>query len=524
MVKIKKEPTYYKKIDNRLALKIQSQRIILLYKQLPLALIGESIAATLLCIVLWRIIDHTLLIGWLLFISVGSTLCRGILIYQFFTRKEALSDETGLQLYSIGIVFTAAAWGFAGYFLMPDEGIFHQTFLVFMLIGLSAAANTVYSPIFSLYAFFLGVMITPFIVWLLLHGGLYVWLGFSSFIYIGLMLSTSYNTGKLINSSLKLRFEYSELSLMQKRLEKKIRQRSHALKESLGITTSILESASDGILVVNLNKEIKYYNHKFLEMWGFTPELIASYSHNDANAINFVINQINKPNEFVERINYLYNHPEQESIDELEFKDGRIFERHSMPQKLDDTIIGRLWNFRDLTEHKRMGQRIAHEATHDALTGLPNRTLLNDRIYQGISCAKRFQSSLTVLYIDLDNFKDINNNFGYAHGDMVIQDITSRLTSCIRENDTLARFGGDEFIVLILTQAPQDILNIVERIYDCMKKPMKIGSHEITVTVSIGISMYPKDGKDPSTLLVNADKAMMKAKKQGRNQYQLYTP
>lgn len=507
--------------DPVLSKKIKAQQIKLLYEQLPPALFGESVAATVLCIALWNKTNHYLLIGWLLFIYFGSAFWRSILVYLFKTKHSLLSHDNWLKFYVVGVFFTGAGWGIAGGGLMPPEGFVQQTFVMLMIFGVTAAANTLYSPILSVYTFFLIIALAPLSIWLLTHGGLYVLLGFLSFIYFAVLLSTAYYTNKLILSSLVLRFKNINLGSIKKLLEKKVAERTNELKESLAITKSAFESTADGILMVTLDNKIKFYNKKFLDMWGFTSEFIKTTD--DEKAIQHVMNQLINPDEFVSRINDLYLNPNQDSFDELHFKDGRIFERYSKPHKLDHKIIGRVWTFRDITERRKMEKKIAYQANHDALTGLPNRTLLNDRIHQGITYAKRFHSNLIVMFIDLDNFKDINDNLGHGAGDILLQETALRLEECIRESDTVARFGGDEFVLLFLFKnGKEEIKTIVNKIHDSLKTPIQIGGHEVVVTVSMGISIYPRDGQDPSTLLKNADVAMYKAKKKGRNYYQLY--
>lgn len=513
-------PNSNENLDLLLDEKIHIEQISLLYEHLPFALVGEAIVATFLCIALWGVLDHKLLISWLISVYLGCTLCRCITVYFFNVRKTALSYPGWLNIFTLGVFISGLTWGFAGGFLIPNEGMVYQTFVVFMLFGITAAANSIYSAKWGIYALFLITAISPFVIWLFLQGGVYILLGFSSFIYIGVMLSTSYYTNKLLYSSLALRFKNIDLDVMQKLLEKKITDRTYELKESLALTKSILESTVDGILVVNLDSKIQYYNQKFLTMWGFTEELIKS--SDDSSLINFVKSQIVNYGEFVERIDYLYLHPEQSSFDEIQFKDGKVFERYSTGNKLDNTIIGRVWSFRDVTERKKMEQEIAFQANHDSLTGLPNRMLLNDRIYQAIAYAKRFQTSLTILFIDVDNFKYINDTKGHGAGDKLLKEIATRLKGCLRENDTIARFGGDEFVILVLTKIHDEIMKVIEKIYKCVSCPIKMGTMEVPVTISMGISIFPKDGVNPSQLLKNADLAMYKAKGLGRNSHQFY--
>lgn len=166
-----------------------------------------------------------------------------------------------------------------------------------------------------------------------------------------------------------------------------------------------------------------------------------------------------------------------------------------------------------------------HLATHDLLTGLPNRQLLNDRLGQTLLQSQRYKRLFAVLFIDLDGFKTINDSLGHDYGDELLQMVSERLKNCIRTADTLGRLGGDEFIIL-LTELHQinALTNIGNNILDVFLKPFVLRGHELYVTTSIGIAIYPHDGADIKTLLKNADAAMYVAKAHGRNNFAFYTP
>lgn len=179
----------------------------------------------------------------------------------------------------------------------------------------------------------------------------------------------------------------------------------------------------------------------------------------------------------------------------------------------------------DVTERKWMEEKIKHMAFHDSLTSLPNRILFNDRLTLALAHAHRNKEMLAVLFLDLDRFKSINDTLGHTAGDLLLHEIANRLKSCIREEDTVARFAGDEFTLLLsgINEA-EDVHSIARKILDAIRQPLMIREHELYITASIGIAIYPNDGEDAETLLKNADTAMYHAKEQGRNNYQFYTP
>jgi diguanylate cyclase (GGDEF)-like protein/PAS domain S-box-containing protein len=180
--------------------------------------------------------------------------------------------------------------------------------------------------------------------------------------------------------------------------------------------------------------------------------------------------------------------------------------------------------FHDITQQKLAAQQIEHLAYHDLLTGLANRRLLQDRIDQAIGSAVRRNTNIAVCYLDLDHFKDVNDSLGHQAGDLLLQLVSRRLLSCIRTEDTLARVGGDEFVIMLNDIADsENATAIAQKIIHEIAIPYTIGNEDITVTPSIGISICPQDGWDSETLLKHADSAMYQAKQSGRATYRFYT-
>jgi diguanylate cyclase (GGDEF)-like protein/PAS domain S-box-containing protein len=178
----------------------------------------------------------------------------------------------------------------------------------------------------------------------------------------------------------------------------------------------------------------------------------------------------------------------------------------------------------DLSHNKQAQERLNHLAYHDALTDLPNQGLFKDRLKQAIALSRRSDQMQAVLLLNLDRFKQINDSLGYTAGDRVLQSVAQRLTSCVRDSDTVARFGGDEFAVL-LTQIPrqQDAANTARAIKEVLDQAFIHDEQELFISSSIGISLYPDDGRDTPTLLKSAGAALERAKEQGGNTYQFYT-
>ncbi|MBD9425056.1 EAL domain-containing protein [Pseudomonas sp. PDM15] len=186
-------------------------------------------------------------------------------------------------------------------------------------------------------------------------------------------------------------------------------------------------------------------------------------------------------------------------------------------------ISGAVVVFHDVSEARAMAMRMAYLAQHDPLTRLPNRVLLSDRIAQAISLAERSGNAIALMFLDLDHFKHINDSLGHAAGDQLLQIVAQRLSACVRSTDTVSRNGGDEFVVLLAEgRDMQDASVIAHKIIAALSAPYSIDQHELHMTCSIGISVYPADADSAEGLLKNADTAMYHAKEVGRNNYQFF--
>src|SRR6266545_877826 len=181
-------------------------------------------------------------------------------------------------------------------------------------------------------------------------------------------------------------------------------------------------------------------------------------------------------------------------------------------------------NYRDITQRKATEKQLEYQAYYDALTGLPNRLLFRDRVVTALAQAQRSRRALAVMYLDLDHFKLVNDGLGHSVGDKLLWQVAERLQGCVRASDTISRLGGDEFTLLFNEVASSDsIAGLARKILQSLARPFRVDGHELFVTASIGISLFPNDGSDVEVLLKSADSAMYRAKELGRNQAQLFT-
>ncbi|TAF44234.1 MAG: bifunctional diguanylate cyclase/phosphodiesterase, partial [Oscillatoriales cyanobacterium] len=423
------------------------------------------------------------------------------------------------------------------------------------------------------------------------------------------------------------------------------------LERSLSLLQATIESTADGILAVDSQGNIVTFNSKFAQMWQVPDFLLDSRSNNQV--LGFGINQLKYPETFLKRSQELSDVPELESYDIIEFKDGRIFERYSLPQRTGGKISGRVFSFRDvterlraeealrkseerfnlltratndavwdldlvneelwwseefnklfghkvynnqsiklgfwsdkihpeerekvienfnktlagdaqywleeysfrcadgryvfvldrgyiirnesgkavraigtmmdITERKQAEEIIRYQAVYDQLTGLPNRILFNQRLSASLKQLKNSKKILAVMFLDLDRFKKINDTLGHAAGDRLLEIFAARINDTLQGNDTVARWGGDEFTVLLPDiNSPEDAVKTAQRIQESLKPVFKLEEQSLHITSSIGIALYPDDGEDAETLVKNADAALYRAKERGRNNYQFY--
>ena len=305
-----------------------------------------------------------------------------------------------------------------------------------------------------------------------------------------------------------------------------ITERKHA-EEALLFKTALLEAQSettiDGILAVDESDNVVLANKQFGLNFGIPDALLSG--RDDLIVRQHVANKVENPDAFIERIKHLTSHRDEKSRDELRLKNGKVFDRYSAPLvDSQSRYRGRIWYFRDITDHKLAEERVQFLAYYDALTGLPNRALLQDRLAKALAAARRQEHMVAVLFLDIDRFKDINDSLGHSVGDLLLQKIAERLKTWGREQDTVARLSGDEFVITLthIKDVP-DAAIATERLMDALTAEFILEGQSLSIGCSVGISLFPEHGTDFETLIKNADAAMYSAKNNGRNNFRFFT-
>jgi len=286
-----------------------------------------------------------------------------------------------------------------------------------------------------------------------------------------------------------------------------------------------LNSISDAVISTDMSGNVDYLNVAAESMTGWSKE--EAYGHSIGEVMQIITGKTREsvPNP----VELVLQRDEEMALAMgtiLIHRDGReaAIEDSAAPiHDVNGKIVGAVIVFHDITAAQSMVTKMKHLAQHDSLTNLPNRVLLDDRVTQAIALAKRRGTQLALLFLDLDNFKHINDSLGHAIGDKLLQTVAQRLCACVRHADTVSRLGGDEFVILMTQdKQAQDATLTADKILAALAMPYSIIEHDLHVTTSIGISIYPADGQDAGVLLKNADIAMYHAKKKGRNNYQFF--
>ena len=295
---------------------------------------------------------------------------------------------------------------------------------------------------------------------------------------------------------------------------------SQQLQNRLRLASQVFENASDGIVVTDVEGVIQFANPAFLQSTGYSLEEVLGMTMR-------ILKSDKHENDYYQKM--------WSSLKENGQWKGEIWNKRKSGEVYPEwLVVNAIKNdlgqvtlysgiYRDLSERMKYEEQIKYQAYHDGLTGLPNRRAFYEKMHECILMAKRYQHIVAIMFVDLDGFKSVNDNFGHDIGDLLLKETGKRLQECVRETDIVARMGGDEF-TLILPEivANRDANQVAKQIKRVLSETFELNGHSITISSSIGISIFPDDGDDEEVLVKKADGAMYKAKQAGKNTYRVH--
>jgi diguanylate cyclase (GGDEF)-like protein len=299
-------------------------------------------------------------------------------------------------------------------------------------------------------------------------------------------------------------------------------QMAAQLESRIAELRATLESTGDGILVTDLIGAVSNYNQHFVDLWSVPGTILET--HSDADLFEHMAGSVKDSPAYRSRVLEIMDDPLLDCQEILQLSSGRLIERTTRPQISRGRATGRVFAFKDLTEQLESQKRIETLAYTDVLTGLPNRVLLNQRAEYALRIAQRNGESAAVLFIDLDRFKNINDSLGHGSGDRVLVEVARRIKSDMRDVDTLSRLGGDEFVALLEGADALGAEIAARRVLQAMAAPFEIEGMSFSLGCSVGVAMFPDDGKNMDDLIKCADTAMYRVKERGRGSFRFYQP
>jgi diguanylate cyclase (GGDEF)-like protein/PAS domain S-box-containing protein len=469
------------------------------------------------------------------------SLLRGAITFKVCADLSRYTTDLKVRLFVMPLLVTSLLWAILSPLVFPGIDTYEKLALAVIHAGLAGGSVSVLAGLKWSARLYLVCMLGPASVMLSAEQPYGITLTGLGLAYLAVMLVTHAQSRRmLMEAHLRLQ-ENRQLSnaaatqhgLVERLNEKllaaqsKLQNQNNSLEavvlertEKMRLFAAAVENTAEGVIVLDTQGIVLEVNPAFTHITGLAPSDIVgrplsslSSSPQEASAYNQMWQQLaetgrwegelwsRKPNgdSFLER----------RSVDSVRNADGQI--SHYV-------LV-----FNDITDTRRKDERIRYLAYHDTLTGLPNRLLLEDRLRQSITLAQRERQSLAVMFLDIDQFKAVNDGLGHAVGDLLLQQVAKRLQEQLRSSDTLGRLGGDEFLVLLQrVRHGHRCAMLARRIADALAAPLQVLSHQIHIGVSIGIAVYPDDGTDAATLMKNADTAMYEAKTAGRGTFRYF--
>lgn len=517
---------------------VREEQIRLLFRFSLVGYLATLLVIFILGAVLWENMDRPLLFAW--FVAISLITVARYALYKLFINREPPPSELGRweRRFLVGSFLTSLCWAAIATVLLPDAGHPAQRMTVVMLVTLLVTgAVGYYAPhphAFKVTAF---VGLVPFALTLGFSGDrVQMFLSGAILLLAGLLPYVHEKLNRALVDSLAVRQDRAALTSELEIERVRLQQANDALAEEMVGRLKAQQAELIAAQKLRMHVErtplavIEWDRDHRVTAWNPAAEAIFGFPAREAlgkTAIELVVPPANAAavtamwDELVET-----RDGTKVSLENVTRTGAAIHcEWYNTP--LVDPggrVVGFASLVQDVTERLNTERTIHYMAHHDALTGLPNRRLMQDRLNQAIMQARRKQRHVAVLFLDLDRFKLLNDTLGHDTGDYILKDVARRLGTCVREVDTVSREGGDEFVVILPDlERPENARIVADKILREFARPVEIGGQEIHITTSIGISHYPSDATDVNHLLKHADSAMYQAKDSGRNTVRFFT-
>lgn len=488
---------------------IYPAQVSLLYSNAFLAYSVTLVNAGILAAVQAPAVPLRAILAWLSCLLAISAV-RGLALWLY--RRDPLHDQHARlwgRMYLGGAALAGSAWGSSAIALFPADSLPHQVFVAFVLAGMSAGGVGVLAARMEAALVFLVPALTPLAFRFFAVGGdVHTLMGIMTLLFLAGMTGTAWTLYRATDASLRLRFNNTALASQieqRRQAEERLYREKHRLETTL-------TSLGEGVVIADADGRIEYLNPVAEELCG--QRMVEAINRDIRDVLRVYDDENQATGTALEATLSLGRQVREQR--RMQGEDGNSFPVEQVATPLRNRhggIIGVVAILRDITDVQVMTERLAYAASHDALTGLPNRNLLYERMERSIARARRRQGHLGVLFIDLDHFKQINDRMGHEAGDVLLYEVAQRLKAAVRDEDTVARFGGDELVVLLDAVSDRTGLRkVVRKILGKLAQTYSVRRQGVSIQASIGAALFPDDGEDSHTLLRHADAAMYRTK------------
>jgi diguanylate cyclase (GGDEF)-like protein/PAS domain S-box-containing protein len=488
---------------------ILNSQVQIAYEHIRLSALGTIVNAVILSVVQWGVIDHQVIIVWFALL-LAVTAWRLSVSRAFHRQAYKYGSDVWKNRFMLGVGAAALLWGSTSVFLFPKDDIAHQVFLAFVLAGMSAGAVSTLSALPKAASLFLLALSLPLMAALAFEQTfLHISMAVMVLMFLIILITVSRRYLATIRKTLQTRIMYQ--------------QAKNALRFNEARFKTIFEEAPVGIFYYDKALMIREINQAFSAIFQAPEEYLIGldlHTLTDLNALPAI-------EAVLKNSDGLYEGKYHSKFSNLELW---IELRTSPLLSAQGEIIGGVGIVNDITRQKLAEEKIERQANYDSLTGIPNRKLLKDRLQQAVARYKRHRTIAGLLFMDLDHFKTVNDSLGHQAGDILLRKTAKRLEGILRTEDTVARFGGDEFVVLLpdLGRDSKTALFNAEatahRVHEVLREPFfDIEGQTLHTSASIGIAITGNNAECAGDLLKHADTAMYEAKHCGRGMTRFYS-